>query len=153
MISVLRHFLAALLTFALIPPFPAEAAPTVSSRVTDTYDYDAFGNLIHSTGTTPNNYLFAGEQFDPELGLYYNRARYRNVSTGGWRTPNATKKPSRVAYPLRFFRKGWAVLRRFGTRRDDALSASHPSVSFHSNDNPPVKYLDNITDPCYRAVC
>ncbi len=47
-----------------------------------TYDYDAFGNLIHSTGTTPNNYLFAGEQFDPDLNLYYNRARYLNVSTG-----------------------------------------------------------------------
>src|SRR5438876_3967644 len=47
-----------------------------------TYDYDAFGNLIHSTGTTPNNYLFSGEQFDPELNLYYNRARYLNVSTG-----------------------------------------------------------------------
>src|SRR6185312_13097834 len=44
--------------------------------VTDTYDYDAFGNLIASTGSTPNNYLFAGEQWDPNLGLYYNRARY-----------------------------------------------------------------------------
>jgi len=49
--------------------------------VTDTYDYDAFGNLIHQTGSTPNNYLFAGEQFDPDLGLYYNRARYLNVTT------------------------------------------------------------------------
>jgi len=47
-----------------------------------TYDYDAFGNLLHQTGTTPNNYLFAGEQFDPDLGLYYNRARYLNTSTG-----------------------------------------------------------------------
>jgi RHS repeat-associated protein len=47
-----------------------------------TYDYDAFGNLIHSTGTTPNNYLFAGEQFDPDLGLYYNRARYLNTANG-----------------------------------------------------------------------
>jgi RHS repeat-associated protein len=47
-----------------------------------TYDYDAYGNLIHSTGSTPNNYLFAGEQFDPDLNLYYNRARYLNVSTG-----------------------------------------------------------------------
>jgi hypothetical protein len=27
--------------------------------VTDTYDYDAFGNLISSAGSTPNNYLFA----------------------------------------------------------------------------------------------
>src|SRR5579859_3592771 len=54
--------------------------------VTDTYDYDAFGNLLHSSTTlsspTPNNYLFAGEQFDPDLHLYYNRARYLNTTTG-----------------------------------------------------------------------
>jgi len=58
------------------------ALTDATGAVTDTYDYDAFGNLIHSTGTTPNNYLFAGEQFDPDLGLYYNRARYLNTSTG-----------------------------------------------------------------------
>ena len=49
---------------------------------TDTYDYDAFGNLIASTGTTANNYLFAGEQFDPALGIYYNRARYYDQREG-----------------------------------------------------------------------
>ncbi len=53
-----------------------------SGAVTDTYDYDAFGNLVNSTGTTPNNYLFAGEQYDPALSLYYNRARYLNTTTG-----------------------------------------------------------------------
>jgi RHS repeat-associated protein len=53
-----------------------------AGTVTDTYDYDAFGNLINSTGSTPNNYLFAGEQFDPALNLYYNRARYLNTTTG-----------------------------------------------------------------------
>jgi RHS repeat-associated protein len=53
-----------------------------AGAVTDSYDYDAFGNLINSTGSTPNNYLFAGEQFDPALGLYYNRARYYNNTTG-----------------------------------------------------------------------
>jgi RHS repeat-associated protein len=58
----------------------ASAKNAVGSGVT--YDYDAFGNLIHSTGTTPNNYLFAGEQFDPDLNLYYNRARYLSTSTG-----------------------------------------------------------------------
>ncbi len=30
----------------------------------------------------PNNYLYSGEQFDSDLGLYYNRARYLNTSTG-----------------------------------------------------------------------
>ena len=53
-----------------------------AGAVTDTYDYDAFGNLINSTGTTPNVYLFASEAFDPALGLYYNRARYLNTATG-----------------------------------------------------------------------
>jgi RHS repeat-associated protein len=53
-----------------------------TGAVTDTYDYYAFGVLLHRTGSTPNNYLFAGEQFDPDLNLYYNRARYLNVSTG-----------------------------------------------------------------------
>ena len=58
------------------------ALTSTTGAVTDTYHYDAFGNLIHSTGTTPNNYLFAGEQFDPDLHLYYNRARYLNANTG-----------------------------------------------------------------------
>jgi len=49
---------------------------------TDSYDYDAFGNKINSTGTTPNNYLYRGEQFDSDLGLYYLRARYYNPATG-----------------------------------------------------------------------
>jgi RHS repeat-associated protein len=53
-----------------------------SGNITDAYTYDAFGNLINSTGSTPNNYLFAGEQFDPVLGLYYNRARYLDTNTG-----------------------------------------------------------------------
>jgi RHS repeat-associated protein len=53
-----------------------------TGATTDTYDYDAFGNLISSTGSTPNNYLFAGEQFDPALGIYYNRARYYDQRQG-----------------------------------------------------------------------
>jgi hypothetical protein len=56
---------------------------TNSARtVTDTYDYDAFGNKINSTGTTPNNYLYRGEQFDSDLSMYYLRARYYNPLTG-----------------------------------------------------------------------
>jgi RHS repeat-associated protein len=54
--------------------------------VTDTYTYDAFGNLIATTGTTPNVYLFAGEQFDQNLGFYYLRARYMNPNSGRFQT-------------------------------------------------------------------
>jgi RHS repeat-associated protein len=50
--------------------------------ITDTYDYDAFGNKINSTGTTPNNYMYRGEQYDSDLELYYLRARYMNPLTG-----------------------------------------------------------------------
>ena len=51
-------------------------------QVTDTYEYDAFGNKVSSTGSTPNNYLYRGEQYDPDLSLYYLRARYYNPVTG-----------------------------------------------------------------------
>ena len=53
-----------------------------SGKVTDTYVYDAFGNLISSTGSTENYYRYCGEQFDETTGLYYLRARYMDTSTG-----------------------------------------------------------------------
>ncbi len=53
-----------------------------AGNVTDLYDYDPFGNLIQQGGNTPNLYLYAGEQFDPDLQLYYLRARYLNPDTG-----------------------------------------------------------------------
>ncbi len=50
--------------------------------VTDTYTFDAFGNLTASAGDTENSYLYRGEQFDSFTGLYYLRARYMNPTTG-----------------------------------------------------------------------
>lgn len=50
--------------------------------VTDTYEYDAFGKLISQTGSTPNVYLYTGERFDPDLGLYHLRARHYNPDRG-----------------------------------------------------------------------
>jgi RHS repeat-associated protein len=55
-------------------------------KLTDTYQYDAFGILLASTGATPNNYLYCGEQFDADLGMYYLRARYSNSQTGRFLT-------------------------------------------------------------------
>ena len=48
-------------------PGSARRVPVLEMS-TDTYEYDAFGNLVNSTGTTPNNYLYRGEQYDPDLG-------------------------------------------------------------------------------------
>jgi RHS repeat-associated protein len=53
-----------------------------AGTVTDTWDYDAFGILIARTGTTPNLYLYAGEQWDEDLGMYFLRARYMQPGTG-----------------------------------------------------------------------
>ena len=53
-----------------------------SGVVTDTYCYDAFGNLLKSTGSAKNYYRYCGEQFDETTGLYYLRARYMDTSTG-----------------------------------------------------------------------
>ena len=36
-----------------------------AGHLTDTYDYDAFGNLIAQSGPTPNAYLYCGEQSTP----------------------------------------------------------------------------------------
>jgi RHS repeat-associated protein len=53
-----------------------------AGTVTDTYDYDAFGNLVRQTGATKNVYLYAGEQVDTSLDLVYLRARFFTPETG-----------------------------------------------------------------------
>jgi RHS repeat-associated protein len=53
-----------------------------TAQMTDSYDYDAFGNVLNKTGSTPNEVLYRGEQYDPDLGLYYLRVRYMNSLNG-----------------------------------------------------------------------
>ena len=55
-------------------------------RVTDTYRYNAYGELIAQTGDTENHYLYTGEYYDAASNLYYLRARYMNPSTGNFLT-------------------------------------------------------------------
>jgi RHS repeat-associated protein len=53
-----------------------------NGNVTDVYNYDAYGNLTDSVGSSENDYLFAGEQFDENLEQYYLRQRYYDPSVG-----------------------------------------------------------------------
>ncbi|MCD4811316.1 putative Ig domain-containing protein [bacterium] len=55
-------------------------------EITDSYIYDAFGIVIDEAGTTENNYLYTGEQYDPNVGFYYLRARYYNAAIGRFMT-------------------------------------------------------------------
>jgi len=57
-----------------------------SGGVVDTYDYDAFGMLLASTGATVNLYRYTGEQYDPNVGFYYLRARYYAQDNGRFLT-------------------------------------------------------------------
>ena len=50
--------------------------------ITDSYDYEVFGEMLNETGTTDNNYKFTGEQFDTSLDQYYLRARYYDQGVG-----------------------------------------------------------------------
>ncbi|WGO96912.1 putative Ig domain-containing protein [Saccharophagus degradans] len=53
-----------------------------SGMLTDTYDYEAFGEVLGQEGGTENSYLFTGEQFDGSLDQYYLRARYYDQGVG-----------------------------------------------------------------------
>ena len=46
-----------------------------TGTVDATYYYDAFGNIIESTGDVSNNITYAGYQYDKETGFYYLNAR------------------------------------------------------------------------------
>jgi len=53
-----------------------------SAQITDKYTYDAFGLLLNRSGSTLNHYMYTGEQYDPNVGFYYLRARYYNPTSG-----------------------------------------------------------------------
>jgi RHS repeat-associated protein len=53
-----------------------------TGTATDFYTYDAFGNLIQKSGSTANAYLYCGEQYDSDLGMYDLRARYMEPGRG-----------------------------------------------------------------------
>jgi RHS repeat-associated protein len=53
-----------------------------TGNVTDSWTYDAFGNIINRTGTTENSFTYTGESFDPNAGFYYLRARWYKPENG-----------------------------------------------------------------------
>jgi RHS repeat-associated protein len=55
-------------------------ATDASAAVTLTRQYDPWGNLLQ--GSTTAGYAFTGREWDPEIGLYYYRARYYDPKIG-----------------------------------------------------------------------
>ena len=59
--------------------------------IQDFYTYDAFGVLLSSTDITNNHYLYTGERFERNSGLYYLRTRYYNPTFGRFTTTDPFK--------------------------------------------------------------
>jgi RHS repeat-associated protein len=53
-----------------------------AGNVTDSWVYTAFGEVVARTGTTENSFTYIGEQWDPNAGFYYLRARWYNPEDG-----------------------------------------------------------------------
>lgn len=88
-----------------------------TGAVTDRYDHDSFGNILSQSGSTPNVYLYSGEQNDPNLALYYLRARYYEVSNGRFMTMDV--HPGRVQHPI--------SMHRYAFGNDDPVDGIDPS--------------------------
>jgi RHS repeat-associated protein len=58
------------------------ALADAGGAITDTYAYDAWGNVVGRTGNTPMEHLYRGERLDPASRLYYLRARWMDPAVG-----------------------------------------------------------------------
>ena len=53
-----------------------------SGSIVESYQYDSYGKVNTSGGSLQNSFRLAGREWDREIGLYYNRARYFDPSAG-----------------------------------------------------------------------
>jgi RHS repeat-associated protein len=106
-----------------------------NGNMTDEYEYDAYGNSFTKQGATPNNYLYRGEQYDPDLGLYYLRARYYNPVTGRFMSRDPGK--SRTTAP--------------DATRNDLNSDAKQEVSFYLFGGPASTPVSSAPEGCLNS--
>ncbi len=63
-----------------------------------TYGYDIFGAIRSQTGSSPNQWLFAGEQRDSDSSLYFLRARYYDPAIGRF----LSQDPAQAGHPYAY---------------------------------------------------
>jgi len=91
-----------------------------SGYVVAEYGYDAQGNLLFAIGDIENNFLFSGQQYDHDAGLYYHRARYRDPNTG--RFTQMDQYAGRMQEPQ--------TLHKYNYAHNDPVNLSDPSGKF-----------------------
>ena len=108
-----------------------------AGTATDTYQYDAFGLPIASTGTTANNFRYSGERLDSSVGLYDLRARYYNQATGRFwaRDPVEGKKCCGLSFNPYIY------------TRDNAVNQIDPTGREVF-----IIYLQTLNDTIYQSV-
>lgn len=79
----------------------ASALTDNAGTLTNTYNYDGFGNIELQTGTTVNSYLYRAGQYDVAVGPYYLRARWYRQQTGRFITQDKYEGPVFVRNPCR----------------------------------------------------
>lgn len=112
-----------------------------SAGITDTYDYDAFGNLTGGTGTTPNNYLYQGEQYDQDLKLYYLRARYADPDRGRFWSMDSFEG----------FGTDPQSLHKYTFNQNDPINRHDPSGHLSVSEESTVEAVGPIADAGLRA--
>ncbi|RPJ26712.1 MAG: hypothetical protein EHM33_10590 [Chloroflexi bacterium] len=93
------------------------ALTNAAGSVTNTYSYSVFGELLNQTGSTPNSYLYTGQQFDALTGLYDLRARYYDPALGRFL--------SQDTYPVNFGNP--FELNRYAYAGNDPLNRVDPT--------------------------
>ncbi len=77
--------------------YEVDALGTVTSlsnstgAIVNIYTYDSFGNVTGSTGTLTNPFRYTGREYDPNVGLYYYRARYYDPTAGRFLSEDALR--------------------------------------------------------------
>lgn len=62
--------------------YSVKGVTNAAGTLVASYNYDPFGNTSAAIDLVPNRFRFAGREYEPELGLYFNRARYYSPSIG-----------------------------------------------------------------------
>jgi RHS repeat-associated protein len=96
------------------------ALANAAATITDEYTYDAYGILIARNGSTQNNYRYRGEQWDNDLQLYYQRARFLNQNTGRFWTQDTYEGSAETP----------ASLHKYWYANGDAVQYADPSGNF-----------------------
>ena len=74
-----------------------------TGKVSASYRTDAFGNLLDQKGTIQNPFIFTGREYEPDLGLYYYRARFYDPALGRFMSVDPKWTPAKLnkyAYAL-----------------------------------------------------